>query len=199
MASTEQGSPHSEEIREIWKLFRETDRRFRESEREFRESMRILAERFKETDRRFQRTEQLVSKLTGKWGRFVEGIVAPAAIQMFKDRGIRIERIYQRVKAFEDNEGMEIDILGIDDTDVLAIEVKSTLSIDDVKEHLERLEKFRRFFPEYADKQLVGAVAGIVIEENSDRFAYKKGMFVIGQSGESVRILNDEKFVPKRW
>jgi hypothetical protein len=53
-------------------------------------------------------------------------------------------------------------------------------------------------------------VAGIRIEEESDRYAYRKGLFVLtlsplikgvrGLSGEGmVVILNDEKFKPKEW
>ena len=43
----------------------------------------------------------------------------------------------------------------------------------------------------------MGAVAGIVIDEGTDKYAYRQGLFVIGQTGEMVRILNDEKFKPK--
>ena len=60
-------------------------------------------------------------------------------------------------------------------------------------------KKFKHFFPEHEDKNVMGAVAGIVMDGNSDKFAYKQGLFVIGQTGETVRILNDEKFKPKAW
>jgi len=36
-------------------------------------------------------------------------------------------------------------------------------------------------------------------EEDADKFAYRQGFFVIGQTGETVRILNDKKFKPKVW
>jgi hypothetical protein len=50
-----------------------------------------------------------------------------------------------------------------------------------------------------AIERLVGAVAGIVINENVDKFADRQGFFVIGQSGDTVAILNDESFKPKAW
>ncbi|CAN2042769.1 hypothetical protein GMMP15_910040 [Candidatus Magnetomoraceae bacterium gMMP-15] len=75
----------------------------------------------------------------------------------------------------------------------------STLSVDNVNDHLERLKKFKHFFPEYINKKVVGAVAGIVVDEGVDRFAYRKGLFIIAQSGKSVEILNDYKFKPKQW
>ncbi len=79
------------------------------------------------------------------------------------------------------------------------IEAKSTLKIDDVKEHIERLVKFKAFFPEYSKRKVVGAVGGIVTEEDSDKYAYRNGLFAIGESGEMAVILNDKKFQPKVW
>ena len=54
-------------------------------------------------------------------------------------------------------------------------------------------------FPEYNDKQLYGAVAGIEIEQGADKYAYRQGLFVLAQSGETVTILNDARFQPKVW
>ena len=168
-------------FQEIWKLFAETDRKMQQ------------------TDRQIQETDKKVNALTGKWSKFVEALVVPAAERLFRERGILVDKVSQRVRARENGEGMEIDVLAVDGEHAVLIEVKSTLGIDDVREHIDRLGKFKRFFPEYADRKAVGAVAGIVIDEGVDRFAYKNGLFVIAQSGDTVRVLNDEKFVPKEW
>ncbi|MBF0154526.1 MAG: hypothetical protein HQL64_12360 [Magnetococcales bacterium] len=58
------------------------------------------------------------------------------------------------------------------------------------------MEEFKEFFPEYANRKVIGAVAGMVVEENVVRFAIKRGLFVMVQSGDSVRIANDASFVP---
>jgi len=79
------------------------------------------------------------------------------------------------------------------------VEVKSTLSPDDVKEFLGKLKGFRGFFPEYAERKVIGAVAGIVMESGADKFAYRQGLFVIAQKGENITILNDSKFIPKEF
>ena len=79
------------------------------------------------------------------------------------------------------------------------IEAKSTLGVEDIKDHLERLGKFKFLFPEYSDRMVLGAAAGIVIDEGADKFAYRNGLFVIGQSGDAVKILNDDQFQPKKW
>jgi len=175
-------------VQEVWTLFRETDKRFKET-----------ARRFKETDKKIQRVSENVDKLTGKWGRFVEGLVAPGITRLFNERAIKIETVSQRVKTHRGAETMEIDVLGVNHKDAVLVEVKSTLGVDDVNEHIERLENFKRFFPDYADKRVMGAVAGIVIEENAGKYAYRRGLFVIGQSGDTVAILNDAKFKPGIW
>lgn len=164
----------SREVSEIWALFRDTDKKIKEL-----------------TD--------TVNALTGKWGRFVEGLVAPGAVRMFRERGMEVNQTHTRIEAYKDGEKMEIDVLVVNDEYAIAISVKSTLSVDDVKEHISNLEKFRKFFPYLADKKLLGAVAGIVIDEGSDKYAYRRGLFVIAQTGETVKILNDEKFRPKEW
>jgi hypothetical protein len=179
-------------FQEIWKLFSETDKKFQETARENRESERRLEKLFKETDVK-------IGKITGKWSQFVEGLVAPAAVKLFRERGIEVKRIFQRVKAERNGDRMEIDILAVNTEFAVLIEAKSTLGTDDVNEHIERLAKFKSLFPEYASHKVLGAVAGIVIDKDSDRYAYKSGLFVIAQSGETVKILNDIKFKPKSW
>ena len=204
-------------FKEIWELFREADRRFKENEKMLKEEFRETDRRFKETDRRFKetdkaldarfkktseevsRTVKAVNDLTGKWGKFVEGLIAPAAERMFREKGIEINTVYQRVKKRQHGEEMEIDILAIDGEYAVLIEAKSTLKIADVNEYIEKLQKFKDFFPEYSDKKVVGAVGGIVIDENADKYAYKKGLYVIAESGDTVKILNDAQFKPTLW
>ncbi len=168
-------------ITEIWDLFKETDRRM------------------KETDRKIAETTKAIADLGGKWGRFVEGLVVPAVENLFKEWGIELDKVFPRVKVRRNGDRMEIDVLAINGEYAMLIEVKSTLGVDDVKEHLEKLESFKAFFPEYQDRKVLGAVAGIVIDAGADRFAYKNGLFVIGQTGETVKVLNHKKFKPREW
>ncbi|MGE0082925.1 MAG: DUF3782 domain-containing protein [Desulfococcaceae bacterium] len=183
MREIPQESVHSEEIKQIWAMFHETSREMREGYKELRKL-------FKETDKR-------IGDLSSKWGRFVEGMVVPGMISLFEKRGIQIERISQRVRVRKQGGEMEIDVLGINGEYAVLVEVKSTLSPEDVNEFIEKLKKFKKFFPEYADRKIVGAVAGIVMESDADKFAYRQGLFVIAQKGGTVKIINDRKFTPK--
>jgi hypothetical protein len=187
----------------------ETERRFQETERLFQ----AVAQESQETERRFQETERFLQRtaqenrqvnkqlgeLGGAWGRFVEDLVAPACERLFVERGIPVDQVSQRVKRRRQGDTLEIDVLVVNQGHVLAVEVKSSLSVEDVREFVADLERFRTFFPEYADMQIYGAVAGIGIESGADRYAYRQGLFVLTQSGESVVLLNDSQFQPKAW
>lgn len=143
--------------------------------------------------------DEQVAGLTGKWGCFVEGLLAPAVVKLFRERAIAVDWVAQRVQAQKNGRHLEIDILAQNAEYAVLIEVKSTLGVDDVNEHLARLAEFKSFYPEHQDRKIVGAVAGINIQEGVDRYAYQQGLFVIAQSGEMVRILNDKKFQPRFW
>ncbi len=185
----------SREVQEIWELFRESSNQIEKVARRQEET----ALQMKETDKKIERLSETVNALTGKWGRFVEGLVAPGAVRIFQQRGIEVKQSYTRSESQRNGESMELDVLVVNDEYAIAISVKSTLKVEDVDEHIDDLSRFREFFPAFADKKLMGAVAGIVIDEGADKYAYRKGLFIITQAGENIKILNDEKFKPKQW
>ncbi len=180
-------------FQEVWKLFMEVREDFKKTDNEIKELSKTVDKLSKEVEK----TTKAVDGLSSKWSKFVEGLIVPAMERLFKERGIKIDKILTRVRA--KGRVMEIDILAINGKYAILVEVKSTLKVNDVKEHIERLKDFKVAFPEYNDKHVVGAVAGIVIDEKADRYAYRKGLFVIAESGNTVDILNDGKFVPKMW
>ncbi|MBF2056697.1 MAG: DUF3782 domain-containing protein [Cyanobacterium sp. T60_A2020_053] len=198
---------------DVWRLLaelteaqKETEQRFQETDRRFQETKDILKEQSLETDRRFQETDRQITRLSkeignlgGKWGRFVENMVAPSCETLFLSRGIPVHQVSQRVKKRLDGDILEIDVLVTNENHVLVVEVKSSLGVNDVKDLIKDLQRFKRFFPEYSQKNLYGAVAGIEMEEGADKYAYRQGIFVLGQSGESVAIFNGDEFQPKAW
>ncbi len=202
-------------IADIYKLFEQTNAALERSRVEFdRRTAEARAERaadterfaieraereksMKQLERTVAQTSREVANLTTRWGRFVEELVRPAVIRMFRDRGIDINQTSLRVKS--EAVKIEIDILGVNGDVVVAVECKSRLSQDDVDEMCDRLRKFKSAFPQYANYQIYGAVAGIEINESVDVYAYRKGLYVIRTSGDSVEIANDEKFKAIAW
>ena len=68
--------------------------------------------------------------------------------------------VQQSISVKRDGDGLEIDLLVVNDKDTITIECKSHLSVDDVNEHLEWLGKIKRRRPRYQEHRILGAVAG---------------------------------------
>jgi hypothetical protein len=83
----------------------------------------------------------------------------------------------------------EVDVLLENGDCVLAVEVKTQANIGDIREHIERMEKLRRYFDLHDDsRKLFGAVAAAVIPDNVYDFALKQGLYVIKQSDDTISI-----------
>ena len=179
-------------LEEVWKLFREVAEAQKETERRFQATDRQIAEMTAKTDRQ-------ISELGNRLGEFVESMVKPAVVRLFRKRNIIIHQVHSDVAVHKGDEGMQIDLLVVNSTQAVLVEVKSKLTQLDVDEHLERLAKFKRLMPRYADVEAMGAVAAMVIPDELARYAYRKGLFVLAQSGEDLHILNDQRFQPRIW
>jgi hypothetical protein len=206
---------------EVWQILGELAEAQKETERQLRETDEILKQRFQETEQRFQETDQILKqrfqeterlmrrqnqqfneqlgKLGNRLGEFVEWQVRPVVVRLFQERGIAVHEFYPGASAQRAGEGIEIDLLVVNSTEAILVEVKSKLTQVDVDEHLERLSKFKRLMPRYGDVRAMGAVAGMVVPDEVARYAYRQGLFVMAQSGDSVVILNDGTFQPRHW
>ena len=184
---------------DVWRLLGElveaqkkTEQQFQETDRRFQETERLLKEQS-------QRLDQQLGKLGNRLGEFVEWQVRPAVLRLFQERGLDVHELLPDISVQRGQEGLEIDLLVVNGTEAVVVEVKSKLTQADVDEHLERLAKFKRLMPRYGDVQAMGAVAGLVVPPEVARYAYRRGLFVLAQSGDSVVILNDDKFQPQTW
>lgn len=70
------------------------------------------------------------------------------------------------------------------------VEVKADFTKKKVERFIRRMEKFRDFFPEYANKEIVAAVAAINYEDGADQLAHEEGLLVIRVSSEDVFSLD---------
>jgi hypothetical protein len=186
-------------FQETDRKFQETDRQMQESDRRLQETERLLKEQSRETDRQIRQVSRQIGELGNRLGEFVEWQVRPAAIRLFQERNIDVHELASDVSIQRDGEGLEIDLLAINHTQAVLIEVKSKLSQGDIDDHLARLGKFKRLMPRYQDVSALGAVAARVVPQDVARYAYRQGLFVMAQSGEDMMILNDLSFQPKAW
>ena len=201
-------------IADIYKLFEKTEAQFAEFQKEAdRRSAEAKAEddrRSAEADRRreeanrsmeelkkqVQETTKAVNNLTTPLCHFIEEMVEPAVVRLFLERGIDVTQTMSRLKSQRHGAAMEIDIVAVNGSELVAVECKSRLSKDDVNDFVIRLQRFKLAFPQFRDFRIYGAVAGIEIDQGIDAYAYRQGLFVIKQSGETVKIINDAQFQP---
>ncbi|MBF0139202.1 MAG: DUF3782 domain-containing protein [Magnetococcales bacterium] len=189
-----------EQSAETDRKFQETDRKFQETDRRLRESLEKTWAQLQETDRVVKDVSRQIGNLGGKWGQFVENMIAPACETLFAQRGIPVHEVHQRVKLkHDDGRHMEIDIMVVNNNAVVLVEVKSTLTVADVRQFKKTIASFKEFRPLYKDFRVMGAVAGIVIEEQADDYARNQGLFVIAQSGDNVVLANEDTFKPQVW
>lgn len=172
----------------------EARKRFEENEREFKQSRMDFDKRMKEL------TKQLGGH-ANRLGEFVQEMVKPAAVRLFQERNLPVHYVSPNVVAYDDDGQfvMEIDLLVINSDTLIAIECKSHLTHEAVQEHLERLAVFKQYFRHYVDYTVLGAVAGMVIPAEVSRYAHKKGLYVLAQSGDAVEIRNPSGFHAKEW
>jgi hypothetical protein len=82
----------------------------------------------------------------------------------------------------------------------MAVEIKAKLKTGDVKDHMNRMKKLRRYADAHKDlRKFYGAMAGAVISKEVREFALKNGFYVIAQAGDTMTIDTPEGFKPKAW
>ena len=187
------------QMKETDRRMQETDRRMQETDRmtkEFKEGLKetraLLDDIARRSDKRIKELNNLFST---QWGRLIESLSTPAALKLFKDLDIGINRVYSGKRKIKDNgiDRIELDIVLCNTTVAIVVEVKTTFRKSDVSEFLKKMKNVKKYFPEFADKQLYAATAAIKYDESSDTIAQKAGMFVIHTSGDGVFSLTQPK------
>jgi len=194
--------PYSQplDFQQVWRMFQETDRILTEK---FQQTDKLLTEKFKETDMQFKETDRKIRELdrlfTSQWGKLVESLVEGDLIKLLKERDIQVESIVPRRKGNKNGQNYEFDLIAINGTEMVIVEVKTTLRPDDIDEFNKKLWNAKTYMPEYHDKIIYGAVAFITADGSSDRMAQNKGFFVIKATGSSSSIVNEPGFMPKAY
>ena len=162
----------------------------KETDKKFKDTEKLLSEKFQETDKKFQETDKKVKELanlfTTQWGKLVEALVEPSCLRLFQERGVLIEQSSQNVKAKHNGRDMEIDVLLVNDTELVVIEVKTTCRPEYIDGLKAKLKEFKAFFPQYKNYNAYGALAALKYDGASDKYAYRNGFFVIKATGDGL-------------
>ena len=190
----------------VWAIMMESRREWEESRmesrREWEESRREIEDaRRREIDEAQHRTDKQMAELRtelnksigglgNSLGRLTEAMFSAELCYKFNEHGYPFTKQANHVKYHRDGKIIaEADAVLEDGDYVMIVEVKTELSVDDVNDHLERIEIIRQYMDEREENRiLVGAVAGAIIQDNVKKYAHRNGFYVVEQSGEAVSI-----------
>jgi hypothetical protein len=178
----------------------ETDRQMKETDRQMKETDRQM----KETDRQMKETDQKIKALSGlftsQWGKLVEALMRPGTVRLFQERGVQVNQMTER-RTGRDRQGreIEVDMTLVDGGTIVVVEVKTACKVEDVVWHLDKLGRFKQAFGEYAEWNVQGALAAMRFEEESDRYAYRNGLWVLRCEDGITGIANAKNFQPRNF
>ena len=183
-----------DEIRGIIRDLGKGQKELQEGQKELQESRRETEESHKKTEaslREFQReTQKAINKTNGnfnnKWGAFMESLVDGALVKLLNERNISVDKTLSRVifhRPDKSEEG-EFDLVAINGEEVVVVEVKTTLTADDVDYFIKKLKRFKEVFTEYRDKKIYGGVAYLEAKKLLPQSMEEKGLFVIKALGK---------------
>ena len=124
------------------------------------------------------------------WSDFVKSLTSSSLAKMLQDWIPSINMIMKNIEGQRNGHDCGMDIIVFNNEALVAIEVKSILSIKDVKKFLEKLKNFHILFPYFKNYKVYGAVAYLKVTQNAEKFAMKQGLFVIRATGDSGEVLN---------
>jgi hypothetical protein len=190
----------------------ETARQMQETDRLIKETDRVIKESQRETDRVIKESQEKVAlaiqantkqmgDLGKRFGEIAEHLIIPNITEKFNALGYKFNFANPNSKLTnpETNEvEAEFDILLENGKYIICVEVKTKPNTQDVFDHIKRLAILKKYKDkEDSKKEIRGAIAGAIMPKNVRELALAKGMYVIEQSGDTVKIIPPE--IHSQW
>ncbi|MCL2219539.1 MAG: hypothetical protein FWC23_05945 [Chitinispirillia bacterium] len=183
----------------------ETERVLAESRTETERAMKELAEAQQITEHSITRMSEKVDRVTGNVGglnrsigEIVQIIVIPGIISKMNALGhdftmASIEKEYYKV---EGRNLLEVDLLLENCQEVMAIEVKTSVTVNKIEHHLGRLKLLRKNEKNtgMAGKTMYAAIGGLRFTDDARQFARECGMYLIDidEDDEKIDVVSPE-------
>ena len=225
MATTAERGPATPN--EIWEILRSTAEQQKENERIWKEGLALreredakrreeadkrgaaldlrldkIMELWDKADRQLKATKSEVGGMSNTFGEMVEHLVTPGIEERLGELGLHFNEISPRRK-IKDEQGQivaELDLLLENNDTVVVVETKGKVGIRDIKRQTEKMEAFREILDKKNDgRRLLGVMAGAVFGKEQKRLAGKAGLWVIVQTGDTMRMDIPDGFKPKEW
>jgi len=169
----------------------------------FKEEMQAFRE---ESNRSRIEMNRKWGELANKMGTMAEDLVAPSIPRILRQtvpcpdgRAESVAVHMRRLHPADPGREREFDVVAVCGEYVLINETKSRLTIQNVEDFTHRMPEAREFFPEYAGKKFVGAIASLYVDESVVRFGEKQGLIVLGFGEDVMEVLNTPGFIPRAF
>ena len=189
----------------------EAEKRAQEAEKRALERAAEADKRAAEADKRHEKLREDIELLTSNYGgigrglgQLVELIVVPKIrldINKFghdfkRTRANKIFRLNRHIPGRKETT-IEVDLFLYNGTETMAVEIKTSLSAQDVEKHINQLKKLRKYEEEtdMLGKKLYGAMVGVFVDYHARKFAMKNGLYILEIIEEEDRLKTS---APKR-
>jgi hypothetical protein len=140
-----------------------------------------------------------MAELSDSMGTLIEDMVAPCGFQIA--RAIfgteEAETCAIRLKPehpVRRGEMMELDLFAVGPTKVLFVEVKRRMDAEKAAQVHEKAASFAEYFPEYAGRQVVCAVASVYLDSSVIAFLNRERIYGIAMGEETMQVANLGQF-----
>jgi len=157
--------------------------------KEFKDEMRKFKEEAREEHRKMNKKW---GEISNKMGTIVEDIIAPAvrpAVNKYFKCDPYDMSIRRKIR--RDNLEDEFDVLAVCEDKVFLVEVKSTPKANYVLEFKDKIERFKKLFPEFEHKKVIPIFASLMIPENIVNLCTKQKYYALAyREWDYMDILN---------
>lgn len=145
-------------------------------------------------------------ELANRLGTLAEDLVAPSIPRILRavvpcpegELDSSAVRVRRRLSA-DSGRSHEFDVVASCGDYLLLNETKPRLNTAYIDQFVQTLEGARAFFPEHADKKIIGAIAALYLDLSLVRYGEKAGLLVLGLGEDLMDVLNGPGFVPREF
>jgi hypothetical protein len=169
--------------------FKDEMRIFKDEMSDFKDEMSGFKDRMEASHKEMNKQW---AALAQKMGTLDEDLVSPA-VRPVISKYFKCDPIDKSIRNLrrKDGDSFEVDVLAVCKDKVFMIEVRSTPRVNYVDEILNKVPLFKKFYPEYEDKEIIPIFASITFPDNIIQYATRKGLYVMAyREWEYMDIIN---------
>ena len=156
---------------------------------------------WEEAKKEMRELSRQMGGLHNSFGEMAEHMVAPGIEDKFNEIGFNFDSVAtkgMKITGADKKIKAQIDIVMENGEYIVAVEVKTKVAIKDIDYAIRQLEVLREYKPN-DNRKILGAIAGVVFNENEKRAAIEAGFYILVQSGDTMKMEIPDSFVPREW